>query len=526
MRVATICRGRVGIVNVRRPTAARCRPLCIALVLAAGSFPSFGQEAGGSGLHMATGLNTSLTLTDNLNLSSVDRQSALYLTAAPWISVFGQSGALRGSLNYSLSASFYSSDSNPTFYNFLSAQGTAELVRSQAYVDATASISRQQISPFGTQSGSPTLINSNSTQVSSLSVSPRVNGQIAGQVDYIGRAYFSATSSGTSLAPDSSEWGGILSFNGSSRWNQLRWGLNFSYREFNFSEQRSTFDQLYWASLNYAPIPDLILSLRANQETSNLVSLNSEVHYGYGGGVRWTPSPRTELIAEYDTRVFGSSHLYAFNYRTARTVWSISSTQGLSNGQGTSGLGGIYGNTTASPTTAFEQMFAVFASIQPDPILRTQLVNDYLRARGIDPNASLVPNYLPSQMSEQLSNNASVAWMGLRDTVMLSVNRTQTTDLGPLSNPGNNFANGQPVTWQGFSVSWSHRLTPLQMLTVTGTQQRTTGTESTNFWTGTAMWTNQWAPRVSSSLAATYSAQGGASSYTATSLIATLNMQF
>ncbi len=497
-----------------------------------GSNTPRGGGGGGSGgrppVFITTGLGASATATNNVNLSRDDSQSSLILTVTPSIRVEGQSGRVRGFLNYALSASVYSADSQrATFRNFLSARANVEAVRNWLFVDASASVSRQDISPFGTQSSSPILDNSNSTTVSTVSVAPYIQGQIAGEVDYTARAFYSVTSSGTSLASGSSRFGGIASFNGSTRWSNLGWAANFSYREVNFTEGRSEFNQLNWIALNYGGIPDVILSARANAETSNVTSLNSQTHYGYGGGVRWTPSPRADLTLQYDTRIFGSSHLYAFNYRTARTIWSISSVQSLSTGQGGGLGGGIYGSGSGAPVTAYDLLFEVFASVQPDPVLRAQLVDAYLKANGIDPNATLTPNYLPNQVTEQLSNQASVAWRGLRDGVIFSVNQTRSTRLGPLSNPGNDFANGQPVTWLGFAISWSHRLTPRSSLTATLRQQQNSSESAdSTFRTASVIWNNRLAERVSASVAGRYSVQRGSSAYNEASVTGTLNISF
>jgi uncharacterized protein (PEP-CTERM system associated) len=483
--------------------------------------------SGGRGIQITTGLSASATATNNVNLSQNDSQSSLILTLTPSIQVSGQSGRVRGSLSYALGASFYSSsDQSSTFYNYLRANANVEAVPSRVFIDASASISRQLISPFGTQSSSPVLDNANSTQVSTFSVSPYATGEIAGEVNYTGRASYSVTSSGTSLASGSSTWGGLLHFDGATRISHLDWALNFSYRQFGYTEGRTTFNQLSWVALNYGGFYDLVFSARANRETSNLTSLNTETHYGYGGGVRWTPSPRTAFIAQYDTRVFGSSHLYAFNYQTARTVWSISSAQGLSTGQGTGGFGGIYGNTPAAQTTAFELFMSLFASIQPNPTLRAQLVNNFLKANGIEPNTTLQPGYLPSQTTEQLSYNASVAWSGLRSSAVFSINQTRSTNLGPLSNPGNDFANGQPITWFGFSMGWSHRLTPRDTLSLSLSQQQNSGAAESTFRSANVFWSSQLAERVSAALSGNYSVQRGSSAYNQASVTASVSITF
>jgi uncharacterized protein (PEP-CTERM system associated) len=483
---------------------------------------------GGRGFFVTPTLAANATLTDNVNLSATNKQSDLLLQLSPGIQIGGQSGRVKGFLNYALTASYSVNDSaSSSFYNTLSAQLNAEVVPSRVFVDASASISQQYISPFGTQSPDPSLNNSNRTEVTTVAVAPRIEGQLGGQVDYAGRAFYTYTSSGTSQAPDSSAFGALLGFRANTRWSKLSWALDLSYRQVSFSDSRSEFDQLNVLSLIYAVTPELKVSLRGNTETSNVTSLQDETNSGWGAGLRWNPSPRTNLLLEYDQRIFGSSHVYSFDYRTPRTVWAISSRQGLSTGQVS---GGQFTAGQGGRGSAFDLLFAQFASVQPDPVLRTQLVNDFLRANGIDPNSSLNTGYLPSQVTEELRNDASVAWLGMRSTVIFNVYQTQARNLGPLSNPGNNFANANQLDWLGFGLNLSHRLTPRDALTASLAQQRTSeadGTQETLLRTGSLMWTSQVGQRTTASLSARRTVfDSSTSPYNETAFLATVSMQF
>lgn len=477
----------------------------------------------GRGFYLEPTLSANATLTDNVNLSATDKQSDLLLAVSPGIRMGGQSGRVRGYLNYALTATLYARDLDAsTFYNTLSASANIEAVPSRLFIDADASISRQFISPFGTQSTDPSLNNGNTTQVTTLSVAPYVRGQLAGQVNYLGRASYTYTNSGTSQASDSETWGALLALDSTTRWSRLSWGLDFSYREVRFTDQRSEFDQLNVLSLNYAVTPELKVSLRGNVETSNLTSLDNETTTGWGGGLRWTPSPRTNLILEYDQRVFGNSHLYSFDYRTPRTVWSISNRQGLSTGQRTGGRGGS--------GSIFDLLFAQFATVEPDPVARAQLVENFLRANGIDPNSSLNSGYLPSQVVLERRREASVAWLGQRSSVILNIYETQSQSVFAASlNPDDNFAGGNVIEWRGGSAVWSHRLTPTATLTFTGSGQRTSesfGGQETTLWSAVALWTSRISERTSLSLSARRQVQSGDSSYNESALLATLNMTF
>ena len=467
-------------------------------------------------------MGLSAQATNNVNLSATDKQGDVFFILTPGINISGQSGRVRGFLDYTLNASFSANRTGETsFTNALAANVRAEAVENWLFVDASASISQQYINPFGTQSPEVSLTNANRTEVTTVNVAPFVEGQLAGQVNYLGRAFYSATDSGTSQASNSASWGGLLHFDSTTRWSKLSWAADLSYRAIDFSEGRDTFDQLNLVALKYAITYSLQASVRTNWERSNVTSLESETNFGWGGGLIWNPSPRTRLLLEYDQRIFGSSHLYSFEYRTPQTVWSASSRQGLSTGQYNTGRG-----VAGSP---FELLFAQFASVEPDPVKREQLVIAFMKANGIDPSNQLTNGYLPSQVQLQDRNEVSAALLGKRSTVVLNIYQTSTKNLGPLSNPGNGFANANEIDWQGFGITWAHRLTPRDTVSFNAAQQQTKqvdGIQDTTLRTGTLMWSSQVAQRAAFALSASYTAQSGSTAYNEASVLASLNLSF
>ena len=480
-------------------------------------------ESGGRAFYLIPTLRVGTTLTNNVNLSATNKESDLILDVIPGIQIGGQSGRVRGFLDYSLGASLYARNQDSSnLRNFLTASANAELVPNRLFVDANASISQQFISPFGTQSSDSSLNNSNRTEVTTVSVAPYTRGQIAGQVNYVGRVFYSYTDSGTSLASNSTVWGWVVGLDSTTRWSRLSWGLDFSYRQAEFELRPNEFDQLNVLSLNYAITPELSVSARGNVETSNLTTVHDETTTGWGGGVRWNPSPRTRFVAEYDQRSFGNSHLISLDYRTPRTVWALSNRQGLSTGQYSTGQG--------TSTSSFDLLFAQFAKVEPDPVARAQLVSNYMKANGIDANASLNNGYLPNQVVLERRQEASVSWLGQRDTFILNAYQTQTEALQPgVLNPDDPFSGGNVLQWRGLTFNWAHRLTPISTLSVTALSRRTNesvGDQETNVWSGLAMWTADIGPRAKLSLTARYTKQTGTSAYDETALLALLTMTF
>lgn len=492
-----------------------------------------GLEAGQAGGAPAAGnarafyvtptLSAKAEVTNNLKLSATDKVSDLILTISPGLSLGGQSGRVKGFLDYRLDAIFYArNQQSSSFQNYLNARVNAEAVENWLFVDASASISQQYISPFGSQSTDNSLVNSNRTEVSTVNIAPYIRGQIAGNINYLGRVFYDFTSSGTSQAGDSQFWGGVLRLDSTTRWSRLSWSLDLTYREGHFEDRRNVFDQLNILSLNYAITPYLKVSARGNTEDSNISTFEAQKTNGWGWGLQWSPSPRTNLSLVQDQRFFGSSHVYSFDYRTPRTVWSISSTQGLSTGQNIGGRG-----TAGSP---YDLLFAQFATIEPDPVARAQLVNNFLKSNGINPSASLNPGYLPSQVVEEERQQASVAMLGDRSTLVFNAYQTYSRNLNPLTNPDSNFANGNVLHWLGFGVNWAHRLTPTSSLNLGVTQQQTdesVGQQATNLRSVNAMWSTKLARRATASLNARYqSFSGTTNSYNEAALFATLSMTF
>jgi uncharacterized protein (PEP-CTERM system associated) len=209
-------------------------------------------------------------------------------------------------------------------------------------------------------------------------------------------------------------------------------------------------------------------------------------------------------------------------------VWSISSFQGLSTGQTT---GGAFGGRQGSTGSTFDLLFAQFATVEPNPVLRTQLVNNFMKANGIDPNAGQGVNFLPSQVTEELRQNASVAWLGQRSTIVFNVNQTYAKSLQPqLLNANDVFSGGNVVRWRGFGITGSHRLTPTSSLALTFNQSQSgesEGTQSTTLRSVYALWSVSVGRRTTATLGARYqNFSSSTAPYTEAALLANLSMSF
>jgi uncharacterized protein (PEP-CTERM system associated) len=236
----------------------------------------------------------------------------------------------------------------------------------------------------------------------------------------------------------------------------------------DYKAGRTTTDSRLFGTAYY-PITDLDLRLSASAgaEITDLNSLQRQRYGTYGLGLVWTPSARTNLTANFDDRAFGRTHNLSFEHRTALTTWRISDVRSVSTPNGETGAG--------SRGTAYNLLFAQFASIEPDPVKRADLVNSTLLRSGISPTTQINPSFLNSGVSLQDQQLVSVALRSVRSTAVLSYTRTTTRRIDNFTTAADDLSRSGAVHLQGFSLDLSHRLTPVSTVNLLVSDQRGNG---------------------------------------------------
>jgi uncharacterized protein (PEP-CTERM system associated) len=340
------------------------------------------EGSGGRGFSITPTLYISETLTNNVLLSSNDRRSDLVSQVTPGIRINSTGGRFRGFLDYSLTGIAYARNSyGNEFQNALNSAFSVEAIEKWAFVDVTANISQQVISAYGTRSVDSTPINGNRTEVRTFSVSPYVTGRLAGLADYEARLSLDATRNSTTETADSNRSLAWLRVTGDSDGRRVSWSADASHQAYDYTVGRRTEDDRIRGVLYFPVNPQLRLSLIAGIESSNMSTLDKETVSTPGAGIDWSPTERTRLSGQYEKRFFGSSHSLIFEHRTPRTAWKLRDVEDIVTnfGQPVAGQAG----------TAYNLFFTQFASVQPDPVLRGALVDEFLRVRGIAPTQQL-----------------------------------------------------------------------------------------------------------------------------------------
>lgn len=493
-------------------------------IIAMAAFAANAQEgAARSGWSLVPELGIQQTATDNVHLSSTDRRFELITELSPQLRASSNSGRIRGFFDYSLTGRLYARESSANnLQQSLSAAGTAEAIDNWAYIDASASISQQNISAVGTQSSDPALLNANRTEVASVRLAPYVRGRLGGFAEYEARYAWATTKSKGSDADSTSTEASLRIGAEATSLARVGWSAGLSHQVVDFGAGGKRDSDRLNGVLTFAVSPELKLSALGGREINDLSTRERQGYNSWGWGVTWSPTERTRLEATRENRFFGSSHSVRFEHRMPRSVWTFSDTQNVSTDAFTGGA--------TAPRTVFDLLFEQFASIAPDPVQRAALVDAFLQNNGLTRTTLASGGFLTSGASVQRGQNFSVAMLGLRTTVLVSAFRNDARPLDPSTIVTGNLSNGNTLHQRGQSVNVSHRLTPQSALSVDLSQTKTSTTEgdqSTDLRSLTATWTNHLHERVDLSLSARWSSFDSATNpYTERALIGNLRLRF
>ena len=482
---------------------------------AVAALPAIAQQRG---LTVTPVFSATQQFTDNRNLSASNPQAESITVLSPGVRMSIRSAKVQGSLDYSLNGAFYGRDSAAnSVQNALASSLSAEFIESHGFITAAARISRQSISALALQGERPNEINANSTEVRTLSVSPTLRGRLFGEVEIDARLSSSLVSSADRPGGDSVAHNAGVRIGDSSR--ALGWSVDVNRNLSNFDGGRETTQDSLRGTLSYSPLSDLRLFLNAGTERNNVQSSDQRTSDTWGGGLNWQPTPRTQFGLTVERRFFGNSHSLNLSHRLKRSV--LSYTDSRSSTQNTAGAG--------VALTLYDIYFVQFTSIQPDPVLRDLLVRNFLQSAGLNPNTRLTGGFINSALTLQASRNLSFAMQGLRSSVVLSAFSTSTRRLDTVSGAQDDLSRVDVLNQTGWSLSWSHRLTPVSSVVLSASERRTPsrGAVAGNGLKDVSLsWASPISRRASVSLTGRHSQADGGNSYQENSLSASLSLSF
>lgn len=475
--------------------------------------------AQGQALVVTPSLTLTETATTNRALRSEDPQADLISLISPGLSVVSRRGAVQGSLAYSLNGVVHAREASlNNVYHNLAAAAQATGYDGRLGLAATANANRQIVSAYGTQGIDPSLSNENQAQVFSYGLRPYFTGRLLGDITYRAQLAYNATHTDGSSLGDTRSLTTSVSLNG--RKGTLSWVVDGSRQIAENADRPRSHNGSVGVGLSYQPDIDWNFGLRVGSDVDDLRTGRSERTATWGVGVAWSPTPRTKLKVEVDERFYGRSHLLSLSHRFTRLVLSASDSRSLQ-------TGGVVGRSTVSN---YDLFFQQLASTEPDPVRRDALVRGLLTSQGLDPNAQVVAGgFLSGGPTVTRARNLTSAYQGIRSTLTVTYVVTATESIG-VSSADDDLASVGRVRQKGFTVSWSHRMTPESSLLVIASSQRTPSASQqsgNDLRTISATWTGRLGQHTSVSLGVRHvTFDGEPNPYQESALLGSLRMQF
>jgi uncharacterized protein (PEP-CTERM system associated) len=405
------------------------------------------------------------TWTSNALLTTVPQADQI-TELSPGLRVDVNKARLKGFFDYAVTGDSYAQNSSPfRSTNALSSNFTLEAIDNFFFIDTNGSISQQAISAFGTQSVDAASVNPNSTQVASYSIAPRLQGRLGGFADYVAR--YSRSISNSSAATVATNTSSIGLKDGNNASTPMGWSVDANHQDVSYGDGRPTEDDTLMLGWHYAISPQLNVFVEGGEEASNYSSTDMQTNALTGFGLTWSPQEATKLSLNGRHHVYGDTFALNFDHRTGLTAWHYSNTRDVTqtpDQQGTASLG-----------TAYDLYFAQFASLQPDPVARAQLVNAYLQTYGIPPGAAVTTGFSASSLSMQHQQQLSFALLGVRDTVTFMATQTDSNLFDGLTTAVDNFSTSSSISQRGLTMNLAHRLTPEYSLSAMVSELVSTG---------------------------------------------------
>jgi uncharacterized protein (PEP-CTERM system associated) len=410
------------------------------------------------------------TLTNNVELSNISPRSEQITEISPGIRLQIDSGRIKTYLDYALTETVYAQNTSPSNYSqALNAFGSVQAIENQVFIDFSGTISQQTISAFGVQSLDNTSLNANQTEVSTYRISPYLKGQLAGIADYEARLSRSITASDADTASGSANHS-TVKLTSSNSFKGLGWSADLGRQRVSYSKGRTTESDTANIGPFYNINPQIQIYAKAGRETSNFTNEFKQNFNTSSIGVKWLPSTLSSLTLDRSHRSFGDVYNLSLQHRSGRTVWKFTDNKDISTTPSQTGI--------SSKGSIYDLLFSQFASTQPDPVARAQMVDNYLLTNGLSATANADNSFLTSAISLQRRQELSFALLGVRDTITFAASRSETSRLDTISTGVDDLANAGQVYQQALSLQYAHRLTPDYALSLLFSRQKTSGKAS------------------------------------------------
>ena len=420
-----------------------------AMALAVAAFPVYALDPASpgdyTGLSITPRIGLGETYTTNVALAPDSQAMPGWITQiTPGVTIKDSTSRTRFVVDYSFQDMIYDNYGMAhQYFNQLNANGTAELVKQNLYIDAGATISQQPMLPIGPVSANAANLTGNVANITTESVSPYWVHQFGTEATSVMRytridsnyGYAGPSPVGGSQPYAQQYLQSAYSFssqaniidalikNGSD-FGRVEWTLEYNDAITSYTGYPSATLAMLTASVNYILTPDFKLTSQFGYEKDNYAYLGEPPQSTlWSTGFEWAPSPRTKLTASVGERFFGRTYTLDFNHRSRMTVWDASYNQTVQT---------AIMQQTVPPQSALD---SILAGQIPDPAARQQAIQQIMSAMGAQ-SSLFGLNVITNEVYLSKIFQASTGITFHRDAAMLTVFNNRTIPLQQPPQPG------------------------------------------------------------------------------------------
>lgn len=408
------------------------------------------------------------TLTNNANYDTgAEREADLIFNVAPGIAFSRDGPRLRVNGSASLNVIGYANGTQSS--RILPQAGVLanlEAVERFFFIEAALQVDQEVLNPFLPQSEESSTFNKYT--YAQASIAPYLQGTLGGDWRYLVRSDNSYTNTSQAGAALSDSYYGRHAAEIVRLPTPFGTSLRLQRDITRFTEDPDADQRLdvVRATINYAFTPQFIVGLRGGYERTNYTTEEDSGPI-YGADLAWSLNPRTRLSGFWESRFFGSSYEVGFSNRQRLLATSISASRLVSTFPELLLRLPATGNVSSL-------LNSILIAQYPDPIERARQVQDLITRRVLPSSLPGAVNIYTQSVNVLTSGSATVALIGVRNTLALNIYYTKTRALPDATIPPSFLVLNDNIQ-KGAFVSFTHRLTPVTSLNALAGRRETRG---------------------------------------------------
>jgi uncharacterized protein (PEP-CTERM system associated) len=470
-RIRRVCRGYQRFLAFPRSKRARVAHslegdtlvwLCVAGVLVA-------SGASAQTWRVTPSVAIEETLTNNVNLvDSAGATSDFVSQITPGVSIVekGARTSLTGTVSVPMLFYARTGSDNNTVYPTVGLFGRVEAIERLFFIEGSVNVSQQYLTPFASRPSGLESTTSNRYTAAAYRISPYFKGVTPGDINYELRDSSTWTRAYQTQSSTSQSYSNEALASVSRNPTPWGWSAEYNRASIKFPDQAALVTQLERARLIRQIDPQLQIFGGAGYENNHYVFADyRDVTYQFG--VRWRPTERTLVDADWEHRFFGSSYHLTFDHRMPLSVWTVRASRDVTSyPQQLAGL--------PAGVDIASYLNQLFLTSIPDPTQRAALIAQLIQNGGLPLFLSGGINLFTQQAIVQQSASASFGLLGARNSVFFTAYRLRSEPVQGASEPASGALGALDSNSQtGGGIAWAYKVTPSLSLDTTADVLRT-----------------------------------------------------